>query len=140
VKSINLLLFLVLVSIVPGGCSAPKAKTSHVLKKEMGRELVHDRVKIKAYGSYEECIELRPGQVSDYEFDASDFVNFNIHYHTESGIEYPVDKRGVTFGKGTLDPSGHKFFSSEQENYCLMWENLNDGPAEVTFKCVLRKK
>jgi len=102
--------------------------------------LVHDSVTIKASGSYEECIELRPGLVFDYDFDASDFVNFNIHYHAEDGIHEPVENKGVKFGKGRIDPSTHNFFTEEQESYCLMWDNLNDGPVQVSFKCVLEQK
>lgn len=139
-KFIKILLLLGPVLVLFGGCSAPKTKTTHKLEREVGGEIVHDSVRIKSSGSYEECIELRPGLVFDYEFDVSDFVNFNVHYHTEDGIEYPVDKRGVTFGKGTIDPGTHKYFTEEQENYCLMWDNLGDGPVDVTFKCVLRKR
>jgi hypothetical protein len=140
VKYIKTLLLPGLVLVFLCGCSGPETKTTHEIKREVGGEIVHDSVTIKSSNSYEECIELRPGLVFDYEFDVSDIVNFNIHYHTEDGIEYPVEKRGVTFGKGTIDPSGHKFYTEEQENYCLMWDNLNSGPVRVSFRCVLREK
>ncbi|MBI4682675.1 MAG: hypothetical protein HY757_06195 [Nitrospirae bacterium] len=139
-KYIKILLLLCIVPIVLSGCSAAKTKTADIPGKDNGQKLVHDTVTIKASGSYEECIELRPGQVFDYEFDASDFVNFNIHYHAESGIQYPVNSQGVRFGKGAIDPGAHKFYTEEQENYCLMWDNLNDGTVKVSYKYVLRKK
>lgn len=140
VKSIKILFFLVLVPVVLGGCSGDKAKTSHILERDIGGELVHDTVTIKASGSYEECIELHPGLVFDYDFDASGFVDFNIHYHAEDEIHEPVHTKGVMFGKGRIDPSTHNYYTKEQEFYCLMWENMNDGPVEVSFKCVLEQK
>lgn len=140
VKFIKILLLLYLVPIVLSGCSSAITKTANIPERDTGGKLVHDSITIKASGSYEECIELRPGQIFDYEFDSSDFVNFNIHYHSVTGLYYPVDKKGVRFEKGTLDPGTHPFYTTEQESYCLMWDNLNDGPVEVSYKCVLREK
>lgn len=137
---IKILMLLTLLPAVMIGCSASKAKTTHILERDIGGEIVHDTVTIRPSGSYEECIELRPGLVFDFEFDTSDFVNFNIHYHADSGMHYPVNNVGVRFGKGTIDPDTFKFHSEEQQNYCLMWDNLNDEPVDVSFRCVLRKK
>jgi hypothetical protein len=126
--------------IVLGGCAASREKMSDIPGKDTSGKSVQGSVKIRPSGSFEECIELRPGLVFDYEFDASDYVNFNIHYHAASGLYYPVDKKGVGFLKGTLDPATHSFYAEEQENYCLMWENLNDERVEVSYKGAFRKK
>lgn len=139
-KYVKILLLLCLVPIVFSGCSAAETKNVQIPEKDIRGELVHNIVTIKESGSYEECIELRPGLVFDYEFDASDFVNFNIHYHAVTGVHYPVSSMGVKFGKGVIDPGMHKFYTEEQENYCMMWENLNDGPIKVSYRCVLRGK
>ncbi|MEW6599901.1 MAG: hypothetical protein AB1499_02935 [Nitrospirota bacterium] len=126
--------------ILISGCAASKSQSSNVIEREVGGEMVHDSVTIKPSGSYEECIELRSGLVFDYEFDATGFVNFNIHYHAEGGMHEPVKNKGVMFGKGTIDPGTHDFFTKEQEYYCMMWDNPNDEPVNVSFKCVLERK
>jgi hypothetical protein len=122
--------------IVVSGCS----KSSQVLKKEPGAEVTHRTLTIKPGGSDEECIAVKPGKVFDYNFDASDFVNFNIHYHTEDEVKYPVHKKGVMFDKGNVDPGTQDFYTPEQEYYCLMWENPHEQKVKVSFTCVLKNK
>jgi len=136
VKYIKAILLLFIVPIALSGCAATKEKTSDM----PGGKLVQDSVTIKPSGSFEECIDLRPGQVFDYEFDASGSVNFNIHYHAVTGLYYPVDKKGIGFGKGTIDPGTHPFYTAEQEYYCLMWDNPGDERVRVSYKCVVRGK
>jgi hypothetical protein len=114
--------------------------TRNILKKETDDDVVHDTFTIKAAGSHEECIELKPGQVFDYKYDASQFVNFNIHYHAEDKVYHPVKRKGYMMGEGMVDPSKHDYFTPKQEFYCLMWNNINEEPVEVSFKCVLRDK
>jgi hypothetical protein len=139
-KYINTMLYICIMLIALGGCATPKETTSDIPGKDTRGESVQGNVTIKPSGSYEECIELRPGQVFDYEFESSDYVNFNIHYHSATGLYYPVDKKGVGSEKGTLDPSTHPFYTDEQDNYCLMWDNLNEGPVKVSYKCIVRRK
>lgn len=128
------------VLFIVNGCTAPKGKESRVLKKEIGAERINKSFTIKPRGSYEECIELGPGMVFDYDYKASDFVNFNIHYHGEEKVHYPVMKRGYMKGRGMIDPHKHEFHSKDQEYYCLMWENKGTEKVNVSFSCVLRNK
>lgn len=130
-------LFCVLVFLT-GGCTTSSDTSSGMMKGEMG-ERMSERVKIKASGSYEECIELKPGMVFDYYFDASSFVNFNIHYHAEDGIHYPVSKKGVMGSKGIIDPQTHDFYTPEQEFYCLMWDNVGQKTVKLSYSCTLRQ-
>jgi hypothetical protein len=95
---------------------------------------INDTVIIKPSGSYEDCIEVLPGQIMNYSFNASNFVSFNVHYHTETGIYYPVNKKGVMFGKESLDPQKLDYYTDEQESFCVMWDNLNSEPVKVSFK------
>ena len=122
--------------VVVSGC----AKSSHVLKKEPGEEVNRQTLTIRPGASAEECIELRPGMVFDYDFDASDIVDFNIHYHAEDEVKYPVLKKGIMYSKGSIDPGTHDYFTPDQEYYCLMWDNLNEKIIKVSFKCVLKNK
>lgn len=135
-KYINAMLHLSIILIALSGCATPIEKTSGI----PGNKPVQGNITIRPSGSFEECVELRPGQVFDYEFDASDQVDFNIHYHAVSGLYYPVDNKGVGFGKGTLDPATLPYHSGEQEYYCLMWDNLTDAPVKVLYKGIVRGK
>ncbi len=125
--------------LIINGCTVSGDKSSNILKKEIGGERIHDRFTIKPSRSYEECIELQPGMVFDYYYDASDFVDFNIHYHGEDKVHYPVTKKGSMGGKGTIDPNTHDFYIEEQEFYCLMWENVGEEPVKVSFACTLKQ-
>jgi hypothetical protein len=121
------------------GCAASGDKSSGILKKEPGAEVIHERFTIRPSGSYESCIELQPGMVFDYDFDASDFVDFNVHYHAEDKVHHPVNKTGVMFGKGMVDPATHDFYTEEQEFYCLMWDNPGQERIKVSFSCTLKQ-
>jgi hypothetical protein len=130
-----------LLGIFVVGCAATDTgSTSRILKKEVESNVVHDTFTIKAAGSHEECIELKPGQVFDFKYDASQFVNFNIHYHAEDKVYHPVKRKGYMMGEGMVDPSKHDYFIPEQGFYCLMWNNINEEPVEVSFNCVIKDK
>jgi hypothetical protein len=64
----------------------------------------------------EECFELAPGQVLEYRFKASAPVDFNIHCHDGSYIDYVVKADNKASGQGTFRPERKQF-------YCLMWTN-----------------
>ena len=73
---------------------------------------------------YELCLELTPDQLLRYTFNASDKLGFNIHYHENNEIRYPVAEHQTSAAEATFTPD------SEQE-YCLMW--TNDWAAEVVL-------
>jgi len=135
-RSFKFMLFMCLLFLVAGGCSS----SSSVLKEEPGADIMQNTLTIKPGGSNEECIELRPGMVFDYRFNASHPVNFNIHYHAEDEVKYPVFQKGILFGRGSIDPGTHDYFTPDQEYYCLMWDNVNEENIKVSFKCVMRNK
>ena len=99
---------------------------------------INGTVIIKPSRSFEDCIEVLPGQIMNYSFDASNFVNFNVHYHTENGLYYPVDKKGVMTWKGSLDLQELDYYTPEQEFFCVMWDNLNPEPVQVSFSCEVK--
>jgi hypothetical protein len=135
-KLFKILILFCSILFVISGC----AKTPIVREKEIGGEEIYDKLAIKGSGMYEECIELRPGMVFDYKFNSSKPLKFNIHYHAEDQIYYPVLQDGVTEWEGTIDPGTHHYYTEEQEFYCLMWENLGKKLINVSFECVLREK
>jgi len=121
--------------LIAVGCS----HSSHAHKKDAGSEMVRQTLMIKPGGSAEECIELTPGKVFDYEFEATDFVNFNIHYHAMDEVKYPVSKKGVMFSSGNIDPRNEDYYTPDQDYYCLMWDNLNAEKVKVSFTCVIKQ-
>ena len=100
---------------------------------EDGGTSLYNTVKIKPSKSYEDCIEVLPGQIMKYSFTSSNFVNFNIHYHTEEELFYPVDKKGVMTWKGSLDLQELDYYTEDQEFFCVMWDNLNSKPVKLSF-------
>ncbi|MBC8413062.1 MAG: hypothetical protein ISR96_00025 [Nitrospira sp.] len=83
---------------------------------------------------YEDCIELYPGQVLVYDFEASDFVDFNIHYHAVSGMYHPIEKKGIKWLQGTLSPEGLEYYTTDQEFFCPMWENHGGESVSLSFR------
>jgi len=64
---------------------------------------------------HEECLRLEAGQSRRYEWTASaPVLEFNIHYHRDADVFYPVKREAIARDRGTFRaPSG--------EDYCWMW-------------------
>lgn len=69
--------------------------------------------------SYELCLVLSQDQQLRYAFSASRKLDFNIHYHANHEIFYPVSEDQIMAATATYTAQ------SEQE-YCLMWTNQGD--------------
>src|SRR5262249_17567219 len=63
---------------------------------------------------HEECVTLKPGEKRAYEWKSDVPVDFNIHYHHEPKIFFPVKKDRVKSAHGT-------FTAKSEEGYCWMW-------------------
>jgi hypothetical protein len=83
---------------------------------------------------FEECIELYPNQVLHYSFNSSQDVNFNIHYHGMEGRQYAIKKNNITSYSGELVCNEMDFYDTDQENFCMIWSNLNEVDARVSLK------
>jgi len=125
-KMTMLAVLLLSLSLLISGCATSGTN-------EDGGTSLYNTVKIKPSKSYEDCIEVLPGQIMKYSFTSSNFVNFNIHYHTEEGLFYPVDKKGVMTWKGSLDLQELDYYTEDQEFFCVMWDNLNSEPVKLSF-------
>lgn len=84
-------------------------------------------IDIRPSGMHEECASMHRGQWIVYAFDASERVDFNIHYHADQKIFYPVEKRGIASDEG-------KFTPLTEDIYCLMWTNPNKAPVSVNYR------
>lgn len=76
---------------------------------------------------YELCLVLTPDQLLRYAFSASGKLGFNVHYHENHEIRYPVAEHQTSAAEATFAPE------SEQE-YCLMWTNYGAAEVELSLQ------
>ena len=84
-------------------------------------------IEIKPAGIHEECASMHRGQWIVYAFEASERVDFNVHYHASQKIFYPVEKPGITSDSG-------KYAPETEDIYCLMWTNPNKIPVSLNYR------
>lgn len=105
-----------------GGCASVDVKEKEVISETL-----------KPTGIHEDCVELSPGQSIEYSFDSSKPLNFNIHYHEDSGIFYPLQR------DNTLHEGG-RFQAEKRQHYCLMWTNAQSEAVRLTYRMKVEKK
>ena len=88
---------------------------------------------IKPSGIHEDCMELVPGQILDYSFDASGPTDFNLHFHEDSGVSYEISKDGVSSDRGT-------YSCNRKQYYCLMWTNPGLEQVSLTYSYSTKTK
>jgi hypothetical protein len=93
---------------------------------------------IKPNRSYEDCIEIQSGQTLEYSFTADKPIHFNIHYHGEDGIEYPVNKKKISELSGELKVGGQPYYIEGNDDFCLMWQNPHDTPVDSTCTITIK--
>jgi len=84
-------------------------------------------VKLPANEFHEECMQLAAGQRLGYAFHAAAPLEFNLHYHRDGKILYPVQKTGVVKLAGS-------FTSPRSDGYCLMWRNPGKDAAALEYR------
>ncbi len=136
-KSLMPLMFFAFFLSVILGCTAMKTERKIIKKTES--PTIHQRVSIKPSRIYEECVELLPSHSMEYSFKSSKPLTFNIHYHTEDEIVYPVLKKSVSEWRGTLNVEDQHYYDSDQEFFCLMWENTHSVSVSVEFEYTIRE-
>ncbi|MDO8283060.1 MAG: hypothetical protein Q7U10_10645 [Thermodesulfovibrionia bacterium] len=82
---------------------------------------------VQPHRSYEACFELKKGEALEYSFTSSRPLDFNIHYHAIDGLHYPVNEKNIRSRKGTLVCDEQKYYTEDQEAFCMMWENHEDA-------------
>jgi hypothetical protein len=90
--------------------------------------------------SYEKCVEVPPTQIMEYSFKTSEPVKFNIHYHAEKGVFFPVNKKEVSVTEGVLNPKELQYYSEKQWDFCLMWKNPHNKKVSLTFEYEIKNK
>ena len=80
-------------------------------------------IALAAKQSHEECMRLEKGDKRRYHWKSDAPVDFNIHYHKQSEVFYPVKRDGMRGDGGT-------FSARAGEEYCWMW-TARSSPAKI---------
>ncbi|MGM8228519.1 hypothetical protein ACSV5M_18200 [Cellvibrio sp. ARAG 10.3] len=75
----------------------------------------------------EVCLEFHAGDSVQYRFTSKHPVNFNIHYHPESGTEF---KNRLE----TVQDVSDKFSVESTQPYCFTWSNKTEAGEEWDIK------
>ena len=132
-------IFLLSLFLIPVMSCTTITTEKNIIKKTE-TPAVHETILIEPSRMYEECIELLPTHSMEYSFKTSKPVKFNIHYHREDHIHYPVFKDNITEWNGVLKVSEQHYYTEEQEYFCLMWENPHNESVSLTFECKIRDR
>lgn len=87
----------------------------------------HSKYTVEPSKVHEDCVDLSPGKVLDYTFESLRPLDFNIHWHEDNKIAYPVKKDGISSDRGSFQPE-------RQQYYCLMWTNPHREPVGLKYK------
>lgn len=82
---------------------------------------------LKSGEMYEECLALTTGDRLDYSFNANKPLVFNIHYHVDEDIFYPVKDALRSLIADELQVSA-------DHRYCLMWTNRSRSRVELNAR------
>jgi hypothetical protein len=93
------------------------------------REQVVD-VTLEPGKMHEECARVEAGDKRRYHWKSDVPVDFNIHYHQQTEVFYPVKRGGMRGDGGT-------FSARTGEDYCWMW-TARDKPAKVEGRIELK--
>lgn len=78
----------------------------------------------------EVCGKLSADTKVSWAFDASEPLNFNVHYHEGKKVIFPAKQDGVAKADGVVQ-------AKAPQDYCWMWTNKAAAPA--TLKLELKR-
>ena len=97
----------------------------HNLSREDRDELV---VTIPAGQAYERCLSVQNGKRLEYVFEAAGPLQFNLHYHLEGDILYPVPSGSRQSLKSSYSPERKVGY------YCMFWGNDQKEPVKLSLR------
>lgn len=65
---------------------------------------------------HERCFDMQPTQQLLYSYKSSAAVDFDLHYHIDKNIIYPIRKKNQIH-------ADEVFTANETREYCLLWKN-----------------
>ena len=81
------------------------------------------KVDLEPQKIHEECMRVEAGEKRAYHWKSSAPVDFNIHYHGDKEVFFPVKRDAMRGDRGT-------FTAKTAEDYCWMWTARN-GAARI---------
>ena len=76
---------------------------------------------------HEACLQLAPPQQLHYAFTATGELAFNIHYHADHQVVYPVKEHSTLQADANFTPESG-------QHYCLMWTNQGSSVVELSLQ------
>lgn len=64
----------------------------------------------------ESCMTMAAGERLEFSFSANIGLDFNIHYHDNKEVYFPVSESALSQWKGV-------YIAPHKQHYCLMWTN-----------------
>jgi len=86
-----------------------------------------DTVSLAPFEFREFCLDLAAQDEIRYDFRSDQPVEFNIHYHEDMKIQFPVQLSGIAV-------HADKFVADGDRLYCLMWTNQSLGTSSLTYR------
>ncbi len=71
------------------------------------------------------CGKLPADKTFSWDFDVSQPVDFNVHYHEGKDVVFPAKLSAVKTARDTLN-------TKIQQDYCWMWSNTSTAPATLS--------
>ena len=72
------------------------------------------KVELQPGAMHEECLHVAKDEKRNYSWKSDVAVDFNIHFHREPEVFYPVKRSAMRGDGGT-------FIAKSGEDYCWMW-------------------
>jgi len=76
---------------------------------------------------HEVCMTLNPPEELRYSFSGTGTLSFNLHYHADSKILYPVEEQLISATEDSFAPASEQI-------YCLMWTNRGSDTIEMDLE------
>ncbi len=99
-----------------------QGQQTEVLVAEQEREVTIIAGKIE-----EPCFAMALADRLEWEFSSDAPLDFNLHYHQEDAIFFPVDKKN-------LDQDQDVFIATGSRQYCMMWTNRGERPSGLRYR------
>lgn len=96
----------------------------HITWSEQG-EFRHQQT-LEAGGFAEVCGALIEGEQIRWSFEAGDVLDFNIHYHEDEEVVYPV--------KAESQGLANTLLAAVDQTYCWMWTNQKEQPVQLSLQ------
>lgn len=91
------------------------------------------KVEIAADDVIEKCLKMKPDQVLDYSFEASNPLAFNLHYHLLDGTVFHI-KEETAKRKEIFHPV------KDQNVYCMAWKNSGQDTVTLDYRYSIENK